>query len=375
MSQHVTQIIKLLRWSLVTLVFIGIMAGLLLWLTGYFAPKVAPGTHTATTNTPAIPANWTRVPVEQLTLPRIEPVVGTIKAVHEVNIAARIMARVMEINLKAGQAVQADQVLVRLDDRDLQSRINQANATLAAVMAQRDDAEIQLTRIRNLIAQKVATQFELDKATVAHTSALAEVARAQQMVSETKIMLDHSIIKAPLTGTVVDKKVEVGDMVTPGQILLTLYDPTRMQMVASVREGLIGQLQVGQQLGVKIDAFGDKLCSGTISEIVPLADPASRSFQVKVTGPCPAGLFAGTFGRLQIPLETERLLVIPARAIQRVGQLEMVYVAVKNPGERSLPEYEPTTRSILTGRSLPGDKIEILSGLTLGEVIFTPPAQ
>ena len=137
--------------------------------------------------------------------------------------------------------------------------------------------------------------------------------------------LDWATIRSPIDGTVIDKKVDVGDMVTPGQMLVTLFDPKRMQLVASVRESLTRRLQVGQSIGVQVEGL-DKQCSGTISEIVPEAQSASRTFQVKVTGPCPPGIYSGMFGRILIPLEEEQVLVIPRRRCGSVGQLELVDV-------------------------------------------------
>ena len=114
-------------------------------------------------------------------------------------------------------------------------------------------------------------------------------------------------------------------MVTPGQILVTLFDPKRMQLVASVRESLTYRLREGQSIEVQIERL-DLQCSGTISEIVPEAQSNSRTFQVKVTGPCPPGIYSGMFGRILIPLDEEEVLVIPGRAVQHVGQLQLVDV-------------------------------------------------
>ena len=126
--------------------------------------------------------------------------------------------------------------------------------------------------------------------------------RAQETVNEVQATLDWATIRSPIDGTVIDKKVDVGDMVTPGQMLVTLFDPKRMQLVASVRESLTHRLQVGQSIGVQVEGL-NKQCSGTVSEIVPEAQSASRSFQVKVTGPCPPGIYSGMFGRILIPLD------------------------------------------------------------------------
>ncbi len=175
--------------------------------------------------------------------------------------------------------------------------------------------------------------------------------------------LDYATIRSPSDGIVTDKRIDMGDMVTPGQVLLTLFDPKQMQLVASVRESLAYNLQVGQKIGVKVDVL-KKLCSGTISEIVPEAQSASRSFQVKVTGPCPTGIYTGMFGRIMIPLQEEQVLVIPRRAVRNVGQLELVNVVENG---------RPAMRAIRTGRQIEDD-VEVLSGLSEGEEVLVPAA-
>jgi RND family efflux transporter MFP subunit len=177
-------------------------------------------------------------------------------------------------------------------------------------------------------------------------------------VEESKVFLDYATITAPFSGIVVDKQVEPGDTATPGQTLLTLYDPDQMQLVANVRESLALKLKVGQQLPAKLEAF-DYTCNATVREVVPQADAASRSFQVKVSGPCPPGIYSGMFGRLMLPLGDETLVVIPAGAVSRVGQLTLVEVVEGD---------ELVRRHIQLGRQLDGN-YEVLSGLKAGERI------
>src|SRR5262249_11919629 len=148
----------------------------------------------------------------------------------------------------------------------------------------------------------------------------------KESINEIQATLDWATIRSPIRGVVIDKKVDAGDMVTPGQILATLFDPKRMQLVASVRESLAHRLKVGQPIEVQIAAF-NKQCTGTISEIVPAAESSSRALQVKVTGPCPEGIYSGMFGRILIPLDEEQVLVVPRQAVQSVGQLDLVSVA------------------------------------------------
>jgi hypothetical protein len=124
---------------------------------------------------------------------------------------------------------------------------------------------------------------------------------------------------------------------------------------------LAHRLKVGQPIGVRVDAL-DKVCSGTVSEIVPEAQSASRAFQVKVTGPCPAGIYSGMFGRIIIPLEDEQVLVVPRQAVRNVGQLELVEVIEGGQAFR---------RAVRTGRTL-GKDVEVLSGLRQGEEVALP---
>jgi RND family efflux transporter MFP subunit len=340
--------------------FLGISAGaviFLLWLAGNFTPKVPAVAQARGPQTQ--PAAGRAVPVTLAKVPMSESAVGTIRAVHETAVASRILARVMEVNLKAGQAVRAGDVLVRLDDVDLRARLQQARAAVAAAEAGRAQADIDEKRLSSLLRSAAASRFEYDRADLALKSAAAELRGAQESVNEIQAMLDHATLKSPMDGLVIDKKVDVGDMVMPGQVLVTLFDPKRMQLIASVRESLANRLQVGQTIGVRIDLL-DQLCDGTISEIVPEAQSASRSFQVKVTGPCPPGIYTGMFGRIFIPLDEERVLVIPRQAVRHVGQLELVEVFENGRTSR---------RAIRTGRVL-GDSIEVLSGLREGERVI-----
>ena len=138
--------------------------------------------------------------------------------------------------------------------------------------------------------------------------------------------------------------------VSPGQVLLTLFDPSHMQLVASVRESLAMHLQPGQMLPTRLDA-PDLDCEAMISELVPKAGVASRSFTVKVTSPCPPGADSGMCGRLKLPLADEEVLVVPASASRRVGQLTMVDVVHEDVVHR---------RNVRIGRTLDAD-VEILS--------------
>lgn len=345
-----------------TALFVGFSVGvvlLMLWLAGKFAPKVpseaaAPLPQSVASDHRAVPVRLVRLPVE-------ESAVGSIRAVHETSIGSKLLARVVEVNLKAGQPVKQGDVLVRLDDTDIRAKLQQANAAVAQAEAVKKQALADEKRYAELAQRNAVSQQEAEKAATAARAAEAEVIRLQETAKEVQAMLDWATIRSPIDGIVIDKKVDVGDMVSPGQILVTLFDPKRMQLVASVRESLAHRLQVGQPIAVRVEGL-NKQCQGTISEIVPEAQSASRTFQVKVTGPCPTGIYTGMFGRILIPLEEKQTLVVPRQAVRRVGQLELVEV---------IEDGRPVRRAVRTGRTL-GEEVEILSGLREGERVLVP---
>jgi RND family efflux transporter MFP subunit len=329
---------------------------LLLLLAGVFQAKVSEETLQQERGmlVAELPLGEVRVVVR----PRFESAVGTVKPVHESRLASKLLARVVEVNVTAGQAVTAGDVLVRLEDADLQSRRGQSESAEAAAAARKQQAEADYQRAQELIAKQAISAADYDRALAAKNAASSDADRAREAVREATVVLEYATVRAPLTGIVVDKQVEPGDTVTPGQVLLTLYDPRRMQMVASVRESLAQQLSVGQQLPARIDAL-DYECRATVSEIVPQAESASRSFEVKVTGSCPPGIYSGMFGRLLLPLGEEQVVTAPLAAVRYVGQLAVVDVVQRDTTLR---------RHVQLGRKF-ADGVEVLAGLRPGEKV------
>jgi membrane fusion protein (multidrug efflux system) len=108
----------------------------------------------------------------------------------------------------------------------------------------------------------------------------SEVVVAKQRKQAAQTALEYSVITSPISGVVVERSAEPGNMPTPGQLLLSLYDPLTLQIEADVHESLATHLETGRKITVKIDSIGKNI-DATIVEIVPAADPNARSFLVK----------------------------------------------------------------------------------------------
>lgn len=346
------------------LVLLGFAAGvvmLMMWLVGAFEPKIDAADGGAGVGRQA--AGATIVEVVARRIPREETAVGTIQPVHRVELASRILARALEVNVAAGQKVVKDEVLVRLEDTDLRARLAQTQSAVSQAQAAFDQARTEESRTRAAAERKAVAEIELERMVNALKAAEANLARARQSQAESETVLEFATIRSPMDGTVVDKRVNTGDTVSPGQVVVTILDPKHMQMVASVRESLSRRLSVGGTVSVKVDVM-DHACTGTVSEIVPEAEGASRTFQVKVTGPCPEGVYAGMFGRLSIPVGDESVILIPPGAVRTVGQMDCVDV---------VSGALLVRRAVRLGRTIDGER-EVLSGLVPGEKIAVDSA-
>jgi len=303
--------------------------------------------------------------VHEVTKEYFEEAVGTLRAATRTEISARVMAPIERIRVRAGQAVAQGDELVVLDRRALATQRSQAEAQLVAAQAAVNQAQTHFDRVSALLKTNAISREQYDDAKAKLEVAQANLHHAEQALAEADVNLSYTVIRAPKSGTIVDRLAEEGDMARPGGPLLILYDPTSLRLEVPVMENLAGKIHPGDKLAVVIDATGQSV-TATVDEIVPQAEAASRSFLVKAALPKSEGLFEGMFGRLLIPAGVRRHLCLATAAIERVGQLEMVDV-VDSQGRLE-------RRAVKTGRlGMPG-RVEVLSGLEAGERVRLRPA-
>lgn len=275
-----------------------------------------------------------------------EDVVGTVRARLRASLEAKVSGRIESLPVALGQAVKTGDLLVQLDAREIQARLDQA-------LAVRQQAERELQRFSALLKQEAVTQAEFDA-----VEARARVAAAG--VTEAETMLSYARVLAPFAGVVTRKNVDVGDLAAPGRSLVELEDPTALRLEADVPEALAGRVKLGARLSVSVPASGREL-EGVVAELAPVADPASRTFRVKLDLPPTPELRSGQFARVAIALDQTEALRVPASAVVQRGQMELVFVATNGIAQMRL---------VKTGRRGDGF-VELLSGVTRGETVVT----
>jgi RND family efflux transporter MFP subunit len=299
-------------------------------------------------------------------VPAFERVAGTIQATNDTLIASRIMANIVRISVRAGDSVARQQLLVELDDEALVTARQQRSQQAAAAQVVWEEAKLTRDRTQSLRASGSVSQSAMDRAATAERRSAAELEQARRAVAEANTAIEYARIRAPMSGTIVERFAEPGDIASPGQALLKLFNPGQMRIEATVRESLIGYVKLGDELDATIDAQ-DRTTKAIIEEIVPSADPTSRTFLLKARLGDIDGLFPGMFARLAIPLVSEAPRVwVPLSAVQRAGQLRFVYVR---------EEQSDTRRFVRLGQQLvqqPENLVEIRSGLTGTETLVLP---
>jgi len=318
--------------------------------------------------------------VEKATVPDYVEATGTVRAAQTAQLASQVMGTITSITVHEGSPIQRGEVLVSIDASQPQAGYERASTALqaseqdiAAADADYALAEATMKRYQMLYDKKSVSPQEFDEvktklaaAKARRDAAHAGKAQANAALAEARTVVGFTRIRAPFNGFVTAKLADVGTMAAPGVPLLTVEDPSKFRLEATVDESKMGAVRPGETLPVVIDALGDRSFSGKVVQIVPVADPASRSFVVKIELPTDPQIRSGLFGRARFPKGERQSIVIPQTAVLNRGQLQAVYVVGK--------DQVASLRFVTLGA--PSDqKVEVLSGLQSGDAIVIQPGE
>jgi RND family efflux transporter MFP subunit len=337
---------------------IAVLLLLVATMAGYFSDKIQPGL-----DKPGLVDTSSAVEVVRLKTALSEPVPASVEAREATIISSRLLARITTIDVRAGDYVEAGQLLLTLESTDLQARVLQAKEQIRAVKARLTEATQNLVRAQELHQKGLIAVADRDAAQANASTLEADFAASKQALEEAETAMSHAEIRSPINGRVVDRFAEPGDTASPGATLLSLYNPFSLWVEARVREQLALSLDTGPELQVEISSL-EKVLTARIEEIVPAADPGSRSFLVKAALPSEQDLLPGMYARLQVPAGERMRLVVPADRIAQVGQLDVVWVAESGGVVR---------RFVRLGRPAGKNLVEVVAGLKEGEEVLTVP--
>jgi multidrug efflux pump subunit AcrA (membrane-fusion protein) len=334
-----------------------------------------------------------------------EPLVysGNTEPFREVSVRAQTEGRLLDMTVDLGDRVEQGEILAQLDGTLLEISLSEAEAELAAresdVVRARNEvrnAQVQLDQalVELQQAQKDAERFlnlaaegavsrqqgelaETEAQVAAQTvrSAREQILIEQESVSsaEQRVKAQRSVVaqarerrsfaflRSPITGVVLDRLTEPGNLVQPGGDVLKLGDFSQVKAIVPVAELALAQIRVGQPVTVSLDALGGEIVEGRVSRISPVSNVETRQIPVEVTIPNPdRRIGSGLLVRVTFDTQTTERVVIPENALQ--GEEENT-VFVLQEGEGT-PTVE--ARIVQIGERL-NNQVEILSGLSAGE--------
>lgn len=290
--------------------------------------------------------------VRQETVENRVEAVGTTLAIRSVNVAAGASGTVREISFEAGQSVNVGDVLVRLDEEVARADLAEARADLAEVRSRLERART--LRRNNTVAEATLEQLQAEEA-----ASIAEVDRANKRLAD-------RVIRAPFSGIVGFRRVEIGARVQETTVLTGLDDLSAVEIEFSVSETLFGRVEPGQPVIAQAGAFPDRTFRGTVSTIDSRVDTTSRSFSVRaLLDNADRALPAGMFMHLTLQLDTVQALTVPEEAIIPQGGKTYLFVVKDGRAER---------RDVTLGGRMPG-RVAVSAGVEAGEKIVVQGQQ
>jgi RND family efflux transporter MFP subunit len=282
---------------------------------------------------------------------------------EETSLAPQVMARVLEINVREGALVEAGQLLARLDEREFQDAVTEAEATLAsaeaAYQAQRDTT----TRDKRLFEVKAIAQEQWDRSQAADAASSAQIETARQRLSLARTRLGYCRLLAPANGVVARRLADPGDLAVPGKPLLQLVSQQNVRVRASLPPEDFAGLHLGQPVTLKTDRAS---AEATVSRVFPaMGDSHLASFECDVTNP-PPGFVSGATVGVDVQLSSAEGIVVPTDALLE-GDKGMWVFAVDN-GTVKPVQVEVLDRSL--------EQVAIKGGVRAGEsVIVARPSR
>jgi RND family efflux transporter MFP subunit len=327
---------------------------------------------------PEIIHEVTLVTAQERKVPDTFDSVGTVHAQQSAQVASQVTGYVVAVNVHEGNSVRQGQTLAIIDDVQLRSGVAQAQAAdsaaaqeLAAAESEFALAKSTFERYQSLYEKRSLSPQEYDEvktrlqsATARRDAVRSSRAQAAAALQQSQTILDHTRIRAPFNGVVTARQADPGALATPGMVLLAVDAAGQYRLDSTIDESDLKYVRLGQITKVTVEALDAKPLDGKVTQIVPAVDPASRSFTVKVGLPANPALRSGLFGRAQFTRGEHLSLLVPQTAIVHRGQLHEVFV---------VGEDKVATLRYITLGTTSEDQVEVLSGLSPGEMLIAAP--
>ena len=289
---------------------------------------------------------------------------GVIEAVNQSTVAAQTGGRVVELPFDVGDYVKQGEVIVRITGGEQKAAVAAAAAAVTEGQARLAEAKLQNDRMTDLFARGAVARAAVDKARADLDSASARVEAARNELAQAQEHAGYTVVRAPYSGIVVKRMVELGETVTVGRPLMTGLSLEHLRAVVDIPQEHVGPLRQNRQARV-IFPGGQSVTASEI-EIPPGADTETHTFHVRVL--LPQGdynAFPGTLVKVAFVSGSEDRLLLPPTALLARGELTGVYVIDK--------DQHVALRYLRLGSPGADGRVPVLAGLAAGERVALDP--
>ncbi|WP_255553746.1 efflux RND transporter periplasmic adaptor subunit [Maritimibacter sp. DP1N21-5] len=292
-------------------------------------------------------------------------VTGSLAPTRDVHLSAEVSARLTDVSVRAGDAVEEGQLLASFDVDSLQNQLDQARSTADATRVQVAQAQTDFNRTQTLVERQLAAPTALEQAQSGLEQLQATLAAQETAVANAQTALDRAQVTAPFAGVVSERSVSTGEFVAAGSPLFTVVDLTSLEVEATAPVSLSPKIAAGQPVELTVEGFGDRVFEGRVDRINPVAIEGSRALPVYVSldnaeGDLRGGMFAS--GRILLERKDD-VLSVPASALREDAEGAFVLVIEDN---------VLTRRDVETAREWEGGAaFEVTAGLEPGDVVLS----
>jgi membrane fusion protein (multidrug efflux system) len=290
--------------------------------------------------------------------PATMTVIGTMQAVHGVTVSADLPGTVDRITFDSGMAVQEGKTLLELDTR-------QERAQLASLEAQRDLARANFGRMQQLVDAGVVSRMEFDQATAQQKATEANVA-------EIRAVIERKTIRAPFSGILGIRKVNLGQYLSAGSAVVSLQSLSPIYVNVGIPQQLASQIHVGRKLRVTTEEAAGQVFMGTVTAIDSVVDEATRNLQVQGSLSNPESkLKPGMFVEVEVGMGTSRSVIsLPASSISYAPYGDSVFIITQLRNDKG-ETYRGVRQQFVKVEGSRGDQVAIISGLNAGDEVVS----
>ncbi len=292
---------------------------------------------------------------------------GNLAAERTAELRAQVAGTLLDVLVREGTAVTAGQPLARIEATVLEDQVRSAASMLQSAEANAELATRNAERAVRLHGAGAMAERDLEAARSQAAAATAMAADARARLASARQQLAHATVRAPFAGVVSERRASAGDVLAMGTPILTMVDPTRLELAASVPAAALNTIRRGAKVEFSVTGYPGRSFVGTIARVNPVVDPATRQVRTYVSVPnADRALASGLFAEGRVAVEQVRALAIPLSAIDPTATTPSVRRLAG--GKVELVEVTLGVRDDVT------ERVQILSGVARGDTLLVGAA-